>query len=168
MTNCEEGKIYKLVDVTTDQIIYVGSTVSTLKLRMDKHRSAAKKNKLKIYKHINENVGIDNVDIQLICDYPCETRKQLALEEGRQTAIIGFDTLYNTCFPGRTHKETIKVYYQEHKDQIKEYAKEYIIANKDDLNDRACTKFTCVCGGRYTYANKTQHLNTVKHNIFMN
>ena len=55
----ENGKIYKIVD-ENDDIIYVGSTKTTLKVRWDRHK-----------------LKCDEYKIQLIENYPCESRREL-------------------------------------------------------------------------------------------
>ena len=40
-----------------------------------------------------------------------------------------------------------------------EKRKEYYITNKE----KDCKKYECKCGGKYTHANKTNHINTILH-----
>ena len=50
-----------------------------------------------------------------------------------------------------------------------EYQKEYYKNNKDKLLKKLNEKFTCeLCGGSYTYSGKSKHLQTKKHNKFIN
>jgi len=41
--------------------------------------------------------------------------------------------------------------------------KEYYINNKE----KECKKYNCECGGKYTYANKFSHENTLKHQEYI-
>jgi len=54
-------------------------------------------------------------------------------------------------------------YYEENKDKISEQHQKYREENKDKINQKALEKFTCECGGRYTFKHKAHHLKTKKH-----
>tara|TARA_R110000796_G_scaffold225876_1_gene342320 strand:+ start:361 stop:618 length:258 start_codon:yes stop_codon:yes gene_type:complete len=43
---------------------------------------------------------------------------------------------------------------------------EYRGDNREVLNEKQKEKFTCPCGGRYTRANKSNHLKSKKHLAF--
>ena len=86
---------------------YVGSTCSSLDLRMEKHISKYKqfikgkiKDKVSIYNFFNE-YGVENCKIELIEYYPCDTRFELRLREGKH---IKHNECVNTCIAGRTRK----------------------------------------------------------------
>ena len=69
------------------------------------------------------------------------------------------------------HKEHIKEhnkkYREEHKDYFKEYAKQYREENKEKLRAIENQKHDCQCGGKYTYTNKKRHLETIKHQQYL-
>ena len=84
------GKIYKITFPNTDTI-YIGSTVDTLYTRLQKHKSSRNKflSKTKYpdgttprnysyYKLLNKN---DDMNIELIHDYPCKNRYELESHE---------------------------------------------------------------------------------------
>jgi len=69
-------------------------------------------------------------------------------------------------------------YYQKNREKIIELRKqkysenrEFIIAkkkaykelHKEEIQKKYSAKTTCICGGSYTYANKTKHMKTKKH-----
>lgn len=85
----------------------------------------------------------------------------------------------------QANKETLlkygKNYREVNKDKLSTYKAEWYIANPDYNNDyyknnkiyfkdyyqknkeKLNTKITCECGGKHTYANKTRHEKTNKH-----
>ena len=83
MSNYQNGKIYKIIDNTNDNI-YVGSTTQkTLARRLDNHRGHYK-NYLegKGRKCMSYDIIINNdYKIILIEDYPCDNRDQLRMRE---------------------------------------------------------------------------------------
>ena len=80
MPNFQLGKVYKLVN-TVDDNIYVGSTCRTLKERISGHKCDAKRNpNCPVYVHI-KNIGWNNVNIVLIENYPCNSKKELKFRE---------------------------------------------------------------------------------------
>jgi hypothetical protein len=81
MNKYNNGKIYKITNQTND-IYYIGSTYEKLTNRFNRH-----KNKYKI-RYNNGSVftlfdiyGVNNCHIELIENYPCETKKQLHTRE---------------------------------------------------------------------------------------
>lgn len=82
-----------------------------------------------------------------------------------------------------THKDIIrkktKVYYNNHKEQMLENNQQYRLQNKDKIKERKHAKYEenkellnrkdiCECGSSYTIRNKSLHLKTLKHIMFMN
>jgi len=81
---------------------------------MVKHRHEMKrKPDMKVYTNMHE-LGIDKFYIELIENYPCESKEELCKREGHFIREIG--TL-NSSVAGRTKD----MYYQECKDKILEY-----------------------------------------------
>lgn len=60
-------------------------------------------------------------------------------------------------------KQRHKQYYQNNTEQIKQQQAEYRIDNVEHIKQRDKQKHICPCGGKYTQANKAQHLKTAKH-----
>ena len=108
MPDYSQGKIYKIVNTVNDKV-YIGSTTCTLAQRMAGHRVWAKTNRSKIYKAMRCH-GVQNFKIELIKDYPCESKKQL---EDREFKIIkkylaNGVTLYNTTTVNGKFAESTK------------------------------------------------------------
>jgi hypothetical protein len=182
----QRGKIYKLVSSQTDKI-YIGSTISTLKLRKSQHKNSKKNNKNNSSKFI---CCYEDFDIILIKEYPCNCKKELLTEEGNIIKQY-LDICVNYQIAGRTTKEYYidnkqkikeqnKKYSKENIESIKIYKKNYHIKNKDRIvnktrlyrlknidyiNEKKRTKkYYCECCKNYTcYDSKARHLKTKKH-----
>jgi len=92
MPNYANGKIYKLTSKKTDKI-YIGSTVNSLTRRILGHIHAS--NKCSSNELIN---NYDDIEIELIEEFPCENREQL---ETRESYWIG--KYHQTCI-NKLHK----------------------------------------------------------------
>lgn len=81
MNKFQNGKIYKLENKITSELLYIGSTCVTLARRKYKHNDKCLEcpNRL-IYKHIN-TIGKKNIRIVLIENYPCESLYELSQRE---------------------------------------------------------------------------------------
>lgn len=58
-------------------------------------------------------------------------------------------------------------YYKSNKDDIVKKVKEYQEKNKGDIKAKANDKLNCDCGGRYTKRNKSTHMKSKKHEIYI-
>ena len=151
-TNYQNAKIYKIVDNTSDAI-YIGSTYKTLQQRLKKHEADYKRFKAGKQHFITSFKILENNDykIELIKLYPCNTKPELNLEEGKIIKQFRNDKLniVNKYVAGRTDA----AYYQDNNDKIKEKQNQ---------------KNMCLCGGKYTCANKLVHEKTKKHQNYIN
>lgn len=76
----KNAKIYKLTN-SVDNEFYIGSTCSTLQRRLSTHKGNAKVHTQRhVYQHLNK-VGMNNVQIELIEDFPCDNKVQLEVRE---------------------------------------------------------------------------------------
>jgi len=119
------GKIYMIypkVDDADEGDVYYGSTTVTLARRMAKHRTQS------CCKILFDKYGVENCFIELVEEYPCETREHLNKKEGE---YIRNHKCINKRIAGRTHKE----YYVEHHDKMKEYHKHYRDDNSDKMKE---------------------------------
>jgi hypothetical protein len=147
--NYQNGKIYKIVDNTNDDI-YIGSTTQkTLAQRLSQHVSQAKSNK----RHCSSKQIILNgdYDMVLIELFPCHSKDELHARERHYIETIN---CVNKVIPTRTqaewcqdNKEIIMQkrieYYQntiEHRKQYnennKEHRKQYNKNNKEQIKQR--------------------------------
>ena len=120
MKDYSKGKIYCIRSHKTD-LIYIGSTVQPLYKRLNVHkghyRDYIKNGTHKIYSYKIFELD-DKPYIELIKNYPCDCKDELDREEGKYIRAM---ECVNKVIPGRTPKE----YYEDNKDKIKEYQKEY-------------------------------------------
>lgn len=131
MPNYEQGKIYRLVNNTTDNCYY-GSTCIELRKRKYQHKSKYltylkdQKKFLTSFKIFEPDIY--NVDIILVEQYPCSNKQEL---HARERWYIENHDCVNKVIPTRTLKE----YYMDNRDKINERQKEYYKENKDKIRD---------------------------------
>tara|TARA_R110000772_G_scaffold60274_1_gene135982 strand:- start:110 stop:760 length:651 start_codon:yes stop_codon:yes gene_type:complete len=136
------GKIYMVypkVDDVDEGDVYYGSTTVTLARRMARHRSSNNCSS----KILFDKYGVENCFIELVEEYPCDTKEQLNKKEGE---YIRNHKCINKYIAGRTPKEWLddninkmkeyhKEYYTENIDKLKEYKKQYRTENVDKLKE---------------------------------
>ena len=177
--------------------VYIGSTVKTLKHRMNRHRARATQyNNWVVSGCIGkcpyrccsiQILNRGNYTVFEIEPYPCNTKPELCLREGdiqiQYKNSIG-DLCINVCIAGAharaggkveyskqryidnadTIRKQRKQYYKNNADTIRQKNKQYNQKNSAKIAARMGVKHNCsVCGGRYTYVNKLQHIRTQKH-----
>tara|TARA_B110001469_G_scaffold75143_1_gene71292 strand:+ start:212 stop:772 length:561 start_codon:yes stop_codon:yes gene_type:complete len=174
--------IYKIYCKDKDiKDCYIGST-TRIKRRIAAHKHSCNKENSKAYNNykytfIRENGGFENWNFDIICKCPKQDRYIMERWYIENTAY----TNLNKYIPNRSrkernetnkkNKEKIQEYYKEYikknKNKYKNYDKNYQELNKDTIKDRKNKKYECECGGKYTNANKNQHLKTIKHKTFI-
>ena len=146
-----KGKIYKLVAKVYEGecIPYYGSTCQEyLSSRLSGHKAHYKcylngKHRFLTSFKLFENYGIENVEIILVEDFPCDNKYQL---EARENFYIVNNECLNKIHPTRTIKEwysdnlekiteQTKEYRKNNLDKIKEYNKEYKIINGEKIKE---------------------------------
>ncbi len=174
MVNYQNGKIYKIVSDSTDDV-YVGSTTKKyLCNRMAGHRDHYKKWQQGNFSFITsfEILKHGDAKIFLLEKYPCNSKEELDSRE--RWYIDNTENCINKNKPGRTIKawrkenENIlrlkeKIYREKNKDRINDYLKHYRNKNRDKIHEKSNQKHTCVCGNNYTQGNKKRHLRSAKH-----
>jgi group I intron endonuclease len=183
----KNGKIYQILNSINEEV-YIGSTCQPLSKRMVYHRSDMKTKKMKLYDMMKE-LGVENFYIELVEEYPCDNIEQLRQREGYYIRQLG--TL-NSRVDGRTLKEwrqdnaerlaTVenkeriaankKAYRERHLEKIKAKEREYEQLHKTERYEKAkawkSTKIECECGGCYRNSDKSTHIKTQKHQLFVN
>jgi hypothetical protein len=159
MTKYLNGKIYAIIN--TDMFkCYIGSTIKPINQRLHGHTS-----------HRNcctsKNLLNGNYKVVIIEDYPCKTRYELEKREGEIIRAMGDMCINKKLAGGRTDEELVEYHhsqYVKHKDYYDNFGKEYHEKNKEAIHERKNKKHCCECGGKYTSANKGQHMLSKKHN----
>lgn len=59
--------------------------------------------------------------------------------------------------------QSAKERYYKKREQCIEYGINRYSSKRDELLKKANTKFTCECGGRYSYSTRARHIKTKKH-----
>ena len=125
----QKGKIYCLRSNDTD-LIYIGSTIQTLSARKSGHVAAYKRYKNGNYNYMSsfELVKLNNFYIELVENYPCNSKCELDRREGVITRQYKSDgrNVCNKNIAGRDKKQ----YYNDNKAKILEYKKQYHNKNK--------------------------------------
>jgi len=148
MPDYKLGKIYMVypkVEDPDEGDVYYGSTVDTLARRMNGHRN---KTQCKI---LFDKYGIKNCFIELVEEYPCETKEQLNRKEGE---YIRDNKCINKIIAGRTYKEYYdenrnkiiekqKEYRNDNTDKYIEYQKQYYVENRDKILEQRNQKASC-------------------------
>ncbi len=144
----KNGKIYKITDIAYTKM-YIGSTCQPLSKRFSNHKANykmwkdGKRCKITSYELFDE-FGVENCKIELIEEFACENKSQLERKEGEH---IKNNECINKVIVGRTIKEWYidnvdkvkqqqKDYYIDNADKIKERMKEYYIDNKDKVKEQ--------------------------------
>ena len=144
MVNYSNAKIYKIMSHLGDKI-YIGSTTKKyLSQRMENHRASYKLWKADKVGKVNsfllfDEYGVENCKIVLIELCPCESKDEVLKKEAEYITSL---ECVNKYIPRRTDKQ----YYQDTKEQKKEYIKknkEHIVSqskvyrelNKDKLKN---------------------------------
>lgn len=157
MVNYSNGKIYKIIDLTNDNV-YIGSTtkerlcqrLSGHKASYDRYVSGKDKRKCSSFEILKN----DNYKIELIELFPCNSKDELNAREGYWQREI---TCINHNIAGRTKEQ-----YKEEVDYLKyhrEYNMKYFEENKTSLS----AKVKCECGSNYANYHKSRHMKTKKH-----
>ena len=161
------GRIYIIRSKQIDKV-YVGSTFETLNERFRLHKLKQDCTSVEILKY-------PDATIELLECYECENDEELRKREGY---YIRQHDCVNVRIAGRTrqeyyqdNKEKIsqkdKERYENNKEKISERQKEYYQENKEAIAKKANEKFTCECGGKYTYSHKARHLKSKIHLEFL-
>lgn len=137
MPNFQNGKIYKIFK---EDIIYIGSTTLSLRLRFNSH--------------IHLGNFTREYNIELIEDYPCDNNKILTEREQYWIENTNCINKKKAFITEEERKEKSKLnasnHYYNNKDKKLEYQKEYRLKNKEEIDrkqqEKASEKLECSCG----------------------
>ena len=116
-----KGKIYKIISPSNPDLVYYGSTIQKLCVRMSSHRCGIKNT------CSSKNIlQYDDAKIILVETYPCKSKEELISKEAE---YIRNNNCVNKMIPGRTRQE----YYQDNKDELKEKKQAYNEMNKEKI-----------------------------------
>ena len=122
-----KGKIYKIVDLTNDDI-YIGSTTMTLDRRWASHQM------LKLYDKNKEDC-----EIILIEDYPCESKRQLQKREQYHMDNTECINKYRASGEDMENRKRYqKEYRDNHSSKSCEYKKQLRVYQNNWGGDKRC------------------------------
>ena len=187
MNRYEKGQIYKVVDIGYN-MCYIGSMCQSLSKRFYKHKEKYyqyTKGKADCNRRVNiifDRYGIENCKIELLQDFPCQSRNELLRQEGEH---IRNNDCVNKIVSGRTNEEWRKDNYEhyinqkrqnwnETKDEQNRKKREFAKNNPDIIKqrsqdnyekfkDKLLERHLCGCGKYYTQCHKKRHEQTKKH-----
>ena len=129
MPDYSKGQIYHIYCNITGEIYY-GSTCNTLAKRIGQHRTEAKNENSKKKNIASRSIiNRSDYDYSLIEKYKCNNKQEL---HARERYWIENNECVNKKIPGRTQKE----YYQDNKEKVLEYQKNYKVKNIEKINQR--------------------------------
>ena len=165
MPDYQKGKIYRIWDNGYNKC-YIGSTCEELNRRMTGHRK-----NYKIHKRdgkgfttadmMFDEYGIENCKIELMENFPCNTKAELHAGEGKHQRE-------NDCINKNIAGRSMKQYCQDKKEHLGEYNKQRYQRKRDTILERQRQLWTCECGSTVTVGNKTHHKQTSKHQNYIN
>jgi hypothetical protein len=132
MSDYANGKIYRIVCNETGEQ-YIGSTTQPLNRRLSKHIHHSKNNKYTQCKSA-DIIQRGDFAIELIEDYPCETKEELF---ARERHFIESMQCVNVKMPTRTLEE-IREYYKQYRerDEKREHMKQYRETHREEIREQ--------------------------------
>lgn len=132
MPNYQNGKIYTIRSRSRPDLVYVGSTMQGLAMRFGEHNRKYRKwvddgkHDLTSFRVIE----IGDAYVELLENFPCNTREELHAREGYHMREI---ECVNKHIMGRTPRE----YRQDNKERLNMIRRDYYKANKEILNAKS-------------------------------
>ena len=138
-----------------------------------------------------DEYGVENCMIELLENYPCNSKAELHAREGLQQRE---NECINKLIAGRSKKQ----YYEDHKEETKEYKQRWYIENKEhvanksrenyeanreaiieqkkqyykehkpEIQQRKQQNITCECGNTIRKVCLSSHLKSLKHRNYIN
>jgi hypothetical protein len=174
MTTPRNYTFYKFVCINDDiNSCYVGSTAN-MKKRRTEHKSACnnennKNYNYKIYQTIRANGGWSNWKIVEFATRNNITKREAEqIEEEYRVELKGNLNMRRAFLTEEQHKEDRKEYLKEYYQDNKEKFAEYYHDNKAKIAEHKKEKHDCPCGGRYTNVHKARHFKSNMHCDFIN
>ena len=116
MPDYSNGKIYKIYSTKNPNMIYIGSTTQTLKQRLSQHITED------CCEIIFDKYGVETCVIELLQDYPCNTKQELErlecywIKADRDYTIINYLYNNNRCVnnPHNTNMVQNPITFENH------------------------------------------------------
>jgi len=161
-----------------DENFYIGSTGDFHKRKRDHKGNCKNGHHLKLYTHIRANGDWCSWNMDIIEE--CETRDRETelikeMKPSLNTVIYDFNRKEYMKKYGKEYREEnadkMKAYHKKYSkiniDKLKENHKEYREENADKIKERKNKKYSCECGGKYTYGHRSRHFKTENHKKYL-
>ena len=126
VNNYKNSKIYALKSPKYPNDVYIGYTTLSLPERLYYHLTHSKETKSKHYKVYQKITDWNDWNIELIENYPCNSKREILEREGHYIRLMGtLNSNKNLCG-------------EEKKEKEKEYGKDYRLKNQDKLKNYSC------------------------------
>ena len=130
MPDYQKGKIYRIWDNSYTKC-YIGSTCEDLNRRFSAHKRDYRRRDIDRTKfstswELFNEYGLDNCKIELIENFPCNSKEELHAREGKYQREID---CVNKNIAGRS----LRQYNEGEKDKIKCYRKQHYESNKEEI-----------------------------------
>ena len=154
-----DGKIYRIIDSGHNDM-YIGSTVKSLSSRLNAHRASYRSYKQgKCLRCCSSSVLFDkygdDLKIELIENYSCETEEELKRREGYH---IKAERCINKYLAGRSDAE----YYIDNKEHLSALGRQNYLNNKEAYLQRSRTRNEEYKEELKAYAKKYRQDNSAK------
>ena len=181
MVNYQNSFIYKIQHKENKELIYIGSSTNYTR-RKQCHKDRTKNKTTKLYETIRNNGGFDNFIMEEIKKFPCNSKKELEIEE--QKCMEEYNCTLNTLKSFITEEDkkirdakSHKKLYEINKEERKKYVNEWINNNREkhnEYNRKTKAKYkeynkekvTCECGAVIARWGLYQHKKTKQHKLF--
>lgn len=149
----QNGKIYRLISSQTNEV-YIGSTTQALQKRKSEHNQNFKYWQNGKYHYISsfELCKYDDMDIELVEEYPCKSKNEL---EKRESEII------------RSTEHCINISKYVGVEGRREYRREYKKVNSERIRKYESKNIQCECGLISQRKQIQRHKRTTKHHRLM-
>ena len=133
--------IYKIEHIEKPELVYVGSTTDFTKRKYN-HKTSyknenSKNHNLKLYKIIRENNGWESFKIMIICEFPCNSKTELLIEEEKHRKELQASLNDKKCYTSIEEKlQYYKNYIIEKKDKFNEVNKKYRETNRENIKEK--------------------------------
>jgi len=179
-------QMYCLICDDDPDFLYVGHTTNW-GLREKAHKYPDKRLRhIKVYRRIKELGGWNNIRMEHVEDYPCNTLREAEMREQYWIDTLGGNMNTNRAYiTEEQRKERDNARREVNKEHISETKKAWRSKNKAHVNEQSRTwnslnnerfketnrlwreknseKIDCECGGRYTQSHRTDHDKSAKH-----
>ncbi len=161
----QNGKIYKVISINKT-VCYIGSTINSIEGRLEDHKYAYKSylKGASNYYGVFELLELGDVTIELIENYPCNSKRELLERESYWVSQNNCVKQIRPLITDDERKQYDKDRYENNKYIILERNNKYRIKNRDKVLAHKNEKHICTkCGVQYTQDNFRRHERTKYH-----